>query len=94
MGWPKRHTRRCGYYYKIIRIFQTLNCPIIENERRFHSGLEPIWSAHEIEVFKKISEDLAELYNNRYVEYHRMTSLEKGLTPPIMESTTKYKLKL
>ena len=95
-SWPKRHSHRCGvYHYNITKIYQRLVG--IESDITLHRQDPTVflkyWSDHEIEVFTRIKKDLADLYNNRFVEYTKMIAQEKGFDIPNLESTTKFKLK-
>lgn len=76
-GWPVRHCRRQGWYrFHAIRMFQTLGGPARDN---IMSPAAKLWSDHELEVFEEIRQKLAGLYNNRYEEYYKMRTIERGM---------------
>jgi hypothetical protein len=93
MGWPKTHSRRCGYYYRLITTYNKFVNVAMENEVRSLSALPATWSKHETEIFKRIANDLADLYNNRFIEYYKMKAERDEYDPPNIENTTKFKLK-
>lgn len=95
-SWPKRHSHRCGiYHYHIKKIYQRLDG--IEHDITLHkqdpTTFLKYWSDHEVEIFMRIKKDLADLYNNRFVEYKKMIAEEKGYDISDLVSTTKFKLK-
>jgi len=94
-GWPQRHMRRCWWYFRLIRNTFHLNIP--ENDDRLYK-IDPLnnpkyWTEHEIEVLTRIRKELADLYNNRYIEYKKMIAAEKGYELPEMVNTNKFIMK-
>ena len=94
-AWPKRHSRRCGvYHHSILKMHQRLNAILTDAElnKKDPTNFLKYWSDHEIEVFSRIKKEIAELYNNRYIEYTKMIAEEKGIDVPNLVSKTKFKL--
>ena len=94
-GWPKRHMRRCWWYFRLIRVTYHLNTP--ENDDKLFK-VDPLnnpkyWSEHELEILARIRKDLADLYNNRFIEYKKMIAEEKGYELPEIINTNKYIMK-
>jgi len=76
-GWPLRHCKRQGWYhYNILKMHRKLGEPLSHN---LLNPSEKPWSEEELKVFEDIRQKLVSLYNNRYEEYYRMRTLEKGL---------------
>jgi len=89
-GWPERHKRRVWWYFRLIKVYGHFRTPFNDDAAFKAGAAAKYWSEHELEVLRRVQTDLAELYNNRFIEYKKMRAKEQGFEMPEIENTNKY----